>query len=286
MPRTRGLPAHRIKSAAVCACAIVLAAATVWAHSPPREFTQDETPQATEARKTFETVCASCHGLDGRGGERGPDVVSRAGVAAKSDTELKEILEKGKTSAGMPAFASYGTERLSALVGYLRTLQGRGKAVVRLPGKPAQGKSLFFGKGKCGECHMVAGRGGFLGQDLTRYGGKRGVDDIRAAIVSPDKDLDPRRGQVTVVFRNSSRLTGLARNEDNFSLQLQTADGTFHLLNKADIEKLSYEGRSGMPANYGSTLSGSELNDLVSFLLHSAGTAADQAKDRDDDFDE
>jgi cytochrome c oxidase cbb3-type subunit III len=264
---------------------VVLAAATVWAHRLPHEFPQGETPQSTEARKTFETVCASCHGLDGRGGERGPDLVSRVEVAAKSDAELKEILEKGKTAAGMPSFASYGTERLGSLVGYMRTLQGRGKAA-RLPGNPAQGKSLFFGKAKCGECHMVAGQGGFFGQDLTRYGSKRGVDDIRAAIVSPDKDLDPRRGLVTVALRNASRLTGLARNEDNFSLQLQTADGTFHLLNKVDIEKLNYEGRSGMPANYGSILSASELNDLISFLLRSAGTQTDQAKGPDDDFEE
>ena len=185
----------------------------------------------------------------------------------------------------MPSFAGYGTERLAALVSYLRTLEGRGVAV-QLPGNPAQGKTLFYGKAKCGECHMVAGQGGFFGEDLTRYGAKRGAGDVRAAIVNPDKDLDPRRGLVTVVLRDFRPLTGLARNEDNFSLQLQTADGIFHLLNKADIEKLSYEGRSGMPANYGSTLSISELNDLVSFLLRSAGSETNQVKDPDDDFEE
>jgi len=266
-------------------CVVVLATATAWAHGLPGNFQHDDTPDVAEARRTFETVCASCHGLDGRGGERGPDLVSRAEVTAKSDTDLKEILEKGKTAAGMPSFSSYGMERLKALVSYLRMLQGRTQSV-KLPGNPAQGKILFYGTAKCSECHMIGGQGGFWGQDLTKYGGKRDASEIRAAIVNPGKDLDPRRGLVTVTLRDSKRLTGLARNEDNFSLQLQTADGAFHLLNKADVEKLYYEGRVGMPANYGSTLSARELNDLVSFLLHSAGSESTPAKYADDDFEE
>ena len=30
-----------------------------------------------EAKVAFDNACASCHGLDARGGERGPDLVSR-----------------------------------------------------------------------------------------------------------------------------------------------------------------------------------------------------------------
>jgi cytochrome c oxidase cbb3-type subunit 3 len=135
----------------------------VWAHARPGKFQQNETPRAAEARKTFETVCSSCHGLDGRGGERGPDLVSRAEVSAKSDADLKEILEKGKTAAGMPSFANYGTERLAVVVNYLRTLQGRTNAM-KLPGNPARGKTLFYGKAKCSHCRMKSGQGGFWGQ--------------------------------------------------------------------------------------------------------------------------
>lgn len=257
----------------------------MFAMGPPRNFQSDNAPGTAEAKKTFEAVCASCHGLDGRGGERGPDLVGRAEVAGKSNADLEAIIEKGKPAAGMPSFASYGVERIGPLVRYLRTLQGRG-TTAKLPGSPAQGRILFYGKAKCAECHMVSGQGGFWGQDLTKYGGRRDANDIRSAIANPDKDLDPRRGLVTVALRDSRRITGLPRNEDNFSLQLQTADGKFHLLNKSDVEKLSYEGRSGMPTNYGSTLSASELNDLVSFLFRSAGTEAKQARDSDDDFEE
>lgn len=274
-----------VKWSGIWLCLTILGGGIVLANALQLDFQNDSTSGAAEAKRTFEAVCASCHGLDGRGAERGPDLVSRAEVSAKSDADLRLVLEKGKPAAGMPSFEGYGMEKLGALVSYLRELQGRGKAV-ELPGNPAQGKILFYGKATCAECHMVGGQGGFWGQDLTKYGGKRGVKDIRSAIVNPDKDLDPRRGLVTVILRDSRRITGVARNEDNFSLQLQTRDGTFHLLNKADIAKLTYDGKSGMPTDYGSLLSTSELNDLVSFLLRSAGPPTKQASDSDDDLEE
>src|SRR6266849_6171477 len=33
-----------------------------------------------EASKTFAATCAGCHGLDGRGGERGPNIATRQEV--------------------------------------------------------------------------------------------------------------------------------------------------------------------------------------------------------------
>jgi cytochrome c oxidase cbb3-type subunit 3 len=234
------------------------------------------TPEATaagqgEAKATFSNVCASCHGLDGRGGERGPDIVSQPDVMRKTGAELVRILREGKTVAGMPSFAALGAARLSALVGYLRTLQGQGRDA-KLPGNPERGKALFFGAAHCSTCHLVGGRGGFFASDLSSYAARIGAEDVRRAIVDPSRDLDPRRGLVTVTLADSTALTGLIRNQDNFSLQLQTADGAFHLLNKSDIRTTKYEGKSAMPPDYGSTLSKEELNDLVSFLLRSSGS--------------
>src|SRR6266567_3267308 len=96
------------------------------------------------------------------------------------------------------------------------------------------------------------------------------ADEVRAVIVDPNKNLDPRHGLVTVSLADSTTLVGLARNQDNFSLQLQTPDGVFHLINKSDIRSLSYEGRSAMPSDYGAILSHEELKDLVSYLLRTS----------------
>jgi putative heme-binding domain-containing protein len=249
---------------------LVSFAAMLRAQDQPSVRTSDSSgTRQTEAAATFAGVCASCHGLDGRGGERGPDLATQPDVARKTDAELIKILRDGKTAAGMPSFASQGAARLSALVAYLRMLQGSSKGAP-LPGDPARGKALFYGAARCSQCHMVNGQGGFYGSDLTAYAARISADEVRAAIVDPNKDLDPRRGLVTASLADSTTLVGLLRNQDNFSLQLQTPDGVFHLLNKADIRSLSYEGRSAMPSDYGALISREELNDLVSYLLRTS----------------
>ena len=257
------------------------------AHDKPTVRTSDASgTRQTEAAATFAGVCASCHGLDGRGGERGPDLATQPDVARKTDAELIKILRDGKTAAGMPSFASQGATRLSALVAYLRMLQGSSKGAP-LPGDPERGKALFYGAARCSQCHMVNGQGGFYGADLTAYAARISADEVRAAIVDPNKDLDPRRGLVTVSLADSTTLVGLLRNQDNFSLQLQTPDGVFHLLNKSDIRSFSYKGTSAMPSDYGAILSHQELNDLVSYLLRTSRSEnARMPKNNPEDGDE
>ncbi len=240
--------------------------------NPPTRKNQAKHSDAEEGRKTFESVCATCHGLDGKGGERGPNVATRAEAQRLSDEETLRILRVGIPAAGMPAFGALGLPKIKAVMDYLRVLQGGSKAA-SIRGDPQNGKFLFFGKAGCAKCHMINGEGGFLGADLSSYGSNVSIEDIRTAITDPNKDLEPMERTVLVTTREGQQFTGIARNEDNFSLQLQSLDGTFHLLAKADLKHLEYQPKSLMPSDYGSVLSAGELDDLVSFLLHTAQTA-------------
>src|SRR5580693_10510401 len=49
-----------------------------------------------EGRQMFESACAGCHGLDGRGGERGPDIATRQQVVQLTDAGIMEILRGGR----------------------------------------------------------------------------------------------------------------------------------------------------------------------------------------------
>ena len=263
-----------------CGLAVACSAgAVLWAQSPNAG---DASRQ--EARSIFEGVCAGCHGLDGRGEERGPDVASRRDVVGKSDADLFSVIKDGRPSRGMPAFGAYGEKQLLSLVAYLRELQGSGKQTSS-SGEPARGRELFFGNGRCSECHMVAGRGGFFAGELTGFAAKRSADEVRSAIVAPEKDRDPRKGPVTLKLENGKVLTGMPRNEDNFSLQLQTFDGLFHLLKKSEI--ISRQPAIAISADHGRALSSNELNDLVGFLVRSAASEdAARPADNPDDGDE
>jgi alcohol dehydrogenase (cytochrome c) len=76
-------------------------------------------------RPQYEQLCASCHGGDGRGGERGPSIVGR--LATRNDLELTALIRTGLPASGMPGFPLAEAEARS-LVGFLRTLQARDDA--------------------------------------------------------------------------------------------------------------------------------------------------------------
>ena len=136
----------------------------------------------------FASNCATCHGADGRGGEHAPNIATAPEVQHLMDRELAGIIRYGIAGAGMPAFSSLKQQEVADVVSYLRVLQGRGD-IVKLPGDPSQGEVLFFGKAQCSDCHMVNGKGGFIGSDLTYYGAEAKPDQMRAIILDPDKNL-------------------------------------------------------------------------------------------------
>ncbi|MGI9073070.1 MAG: c-type cytochrome [Bryobacteraceae bacterium] len=218
-------------------------------------------------QQLFSSNCSGCHGLDGHGGEHGPNIATTAEVQRLSDRDILGVVRDGIPAVGMPAFRSkFDAAQLNAVVSYVRVLQGK-YAAVSVPGNPERGRALFSGKARCSECHMVAGKGGFIGSDLTGYGNQHSPDVVRGAILEPNENLNPRHRTVTAVTRDGRKFTGRALNEDNFSLQLQTLDGTFHFFDKSMLARLEREPRSIMPSNYGSTLSPSDLDDLVSYLM-------------------
>jgi cytochrome c oxidase cbb3-type subunit 3 len=222
--------------------------------------------------RIFAASCASCHGLDGRGGERAPNIAGPK-VQRLSNAQLSHIIENGIPGTGMPAFHSFESADINAVVTYLRTLQGT-KKVVKLPGDPSRGETIFFGKAGCSTCHMAAGKGGFIASDLSGYARLQAVEQIRSAIINPAPGNDRQALMVTVIVRGGGKFVGRIRNEDNFSLQLQTLDGTFQFVAKSDLEGLEYSSQTLMPFDYGSTLSPDELNDVVSYLMRVAKAAS------------
>jgi len=177
----------------------------------------------------------------------------------------------------MPPFDSLGSAKLKALLVYLRKLQGKGAATV-LPGDPQKGKSLFFGKARCSECHMVQGAGGFLSRDLSAYGATLSPAEIRANLLRARSSTDRADKMAVVTLRDLRKFTGIIRNEDNFSMQLQSLDGAFHFLNRSDVAQLEFLPEPIMPADYGTTLKPAELDDLVNYLVSAAKGGSKEKK--------
>ncbi len=75
-----------------------------------------------DGRQIFNTLCATCHGLDARGGEHGPNISRLAGR-----DDLVSIIKVGVSGKGMPAFGnSLNGAQIRAVVQYLRGLEPGG----------------------------------------------------------------------------------------------------------------------------------------------------------------
>jgi len=249
---------------------------------PPMDASKAAKQAPGEGRQLFESACAGCHGLDGRGGERGPDIATRQQVVQLTDRGIMEILRGGRPAAGMPPFESLGHAKLEALLLYVRSLQGKGPAA-DLTGDPRNGRVLFFGKARCSECHMVHGAGGFLGRDLSSYGATLSPVEIRTNILRAGENAAKSNKTAVVTVRDSRKVTGVIRNEDNFSIQLQSFDGTFHFLNRSDVAQLEFLPGPIMPADYAATLKPSELDDIVNYLVTVARAGRTGSQSENDD---
>jgi len=188
----------------------------------------------------------------------------------------------------MPANAFEDSETW-AIVTYLRSLQPPSRALVA--GDSAKGRKIFNSAG-CSSCHMVNGGGGRLGPDLSRVGASRSVSYLKDSIRNPDKDLstgmlDPNNhyglplvyDTVTVVTAKGEKITGVAKNEDTFSLQLMTTHEDLRFFIKRDLKEVIHEHKSLMPPYTENMLSQTELQNLIAYLVTLRGTESGDAKE-------
>src|SRR5262249_28420329 len=83
------------------------------------------------------------------------------------------------------------------------------------------------------------------------------------ALRRPETLTTPGFRPVSVRLKDGRTLSGLAKNESNYDLQLQSTDGVLHVLSKDQIEKQSRELKSLMPAT---NATNDEMRDLLAFL--------------------
>ena len=250
-----------------------------------QNLTDDSTTTPLPGRSIFNSSCAGCHGLDGGGSDKAVNISTDADVQHLSDAQLSSIISNGVPGAGMPAFRTLNEGQIRDVVGYLRTLQGKSDRRA-LPGDANRGKEIFFGKGDCSSCHTISGKGGFLGPDLTDQGATASASTIRDKIVKSPRVPSSGNRMAALTTPSGERIEGLIRNEDNFSVQLQAKDGSFHFLKKAELRTFEHLDGSLMPANYGKSLNDSEMNDLVSYLMATSPTTKPLPPRRKEDDDE
>jgi putative heme-binding domain-containing protein len=249
---------------------------------------QDKNPFAGDAKAIkmgefqFRSNCAFCHGLGARGGGRGPDLTRAQKRHGNSDAEMFRNIHDGIAGTAMPT-ATVGSigvgmtdEEIWQVIAYLRSVQV--KAGSQDAGNAAHGKKLFYGDAGCATCHMVEGKGGRLGPDLSGTGSARSTDYIVDSIRNPSRRLAQGLAEstkefaqeyetVTVVTADGQKLMGVILDEDHFTLQMMDTREQLHLFEKEKLRSFEKTRESLMPAYDQKTLSDKDLQDIVAYLL-------------------
>ncbi|MGO8815894.1 MAG: PQQ-dependent dehydrogenase, methanol/ethanol family [Terriglobia bacterium] len=107
----------------------LLLAASFAAYPAPENKSANAVPKTSspeaEGRHSFDSHCAACHGLDGRGGEHAHAIATPDAAGALDDASLFQIVHNGIGSKGMPSFSSLPAPEISALIAYLRVLTSK-----------------------------------------------------------------------------------------------------------------------------------------------------------------
>jgi mono/diheme cytochrome c family protein len=91
-----------------------------------------ESQESAQGKALFESVCARCHGRDGRGGAAVTGAVTPRNFAdptfqrTRTDPLIRDAIVQGRSNGAMPPFgATFTDEEIGALVTYIRAIGAR-----------------------------------------------------------------------------------------------------------------------------------------------------------------
>jgi len=230
----------------------------------------------------FRANCAFCHGLGARGGGRGPDLTRAQKKHGNTDADLFRTINEGVPGTAMPQNGAtqqgvgMTEEEIWQVISYIRSVQV--KTPAQPTGNAVHGKELFAGSAACATCHMIQGKGGRLGPDLTATGSARSMEYIVDSVRNPSrrlaqgiseamKEFSQEYEAVTVVDAGGQKFHGVVLNEDNFTLQMLDTREQLHLFEKDKVRSVAKSRESLMPKYDEKMLPEKDLQDIIAYLL-------------------
>ena len=223
----------------------------------------------------FRQLCTGCHGRGGEGGQgegQGPNLATSWEVRRAKDPELFGFIKNGVKGTAMPAF-NLPEEQIQQLAAFVRSLNAPADSLP-VSGDVAAGEAVYFGKGECSSCHMIRGRGGYLGPDLSNIGATRRLGEIRQALLNPS--VKPSEDYRPLMLKENAGkgLRAVAKHTTFWSSQILDEYGGLHMVHGEAVQHLDFLDKSWMTADYAHRLSPEEMTDLLAYLSRQAVRAS------------
>jgi putative membrane-bound dehydrogenase-like protein len=138
-------------------------------------------------------------------------------------------------------------------------------------GDVKNGEKLFFDQGAalggiCATCHMIAGKGGQIGPDLSTVGANYKRPDLLTSIHEPSKTIALGFEQVMLETNSGETVAGSLRSETGEAFTIVDAAGQSRAVKKADVKKKTDLHVSLMPPGLTLGLKAEEFVDLLAYL--------------------
>lgn len=218
-------------------------------------FTTDDDRAA--GAKIYQSQCASCHGLDGKGGQGTPDFTTGQFRRASSDEGLFQIVAKGISGTTMPAFNLDG-KQIWQTIAHIRSFHFR-RAASSIAGDPAKGRELFRTH-NCARCHESNA------PELGKLARNRSTSELRRSIEDPNAEVDSVWWRIQLTLTSGQSLQGRRLNEDTHSIQFLDNQGKLRTADKSTIASSQILRTSPMPS-YRGKLQEDEWNHLLAYLI-------------------
>jgi cytochrome c oxidase cbb3-type subunit III len=222
-------------------------------------------PEVVEAGHVlFNKTCTACHGMDGGEGERAPALVGDRRFFRLSEGAIYDTIKHGIPGTAMPALG-LPDDDIWRIVVFIRAMRSSASEV-DVPGNVEHGKEVFAGKGGCQKCHALNGKGATIGPDLSNIGAQITLKRLKESLSVDSGAIPSGYLPVKVVTQKGETIEGIAKNIDDFSIQLLDYQNHLHLLDRSELRSIALSDSSLMPHNYDKVLTAEEYQDLLAML--------------------
>jgi len=231
---------------------------------------------AERGHQAFVANCAFCHGSDGRGSERAPDLIRSELVNRDEQGELiGQVVTKGRAEKGMPAFPNLA-DQAKDIANFLHdNVQAAAnrfgyKILDIVTGDAKRGEAYFKGAGGCAQCHSVTG-------DLAGVGGKYKPDVLQALMIYPGPNILSLMGinlrhidnppvHVTATLKSGETVSGIAVHVGEFDISLHDESGAYRSFPRDAAAKIDVQDPLEAHSRLQGKITDREVHDLLAYL--------------------
>ncbi len=129
-----------------------------------------------------------------------------------------------------------------------------------------RGRLLFNSEATCAKCHQVNGQGKEVGPELTEIGSKLSRQAMFQSILYPSAGISHNYETYSVITVDGNQLNGILASRTDDSITIKGADAIPRTIKTADVEEITKQPISLMPADLQKTMTAQDLVDVVEYL--------------------